>query len=620
MLYKGRVFLAIPIQSKLLHPIGQISDDFPSATLTVAATPETASSGLCQPPVAEAFTPTFLRNSFWACVLGFGLAEFWMGRNAMNTDGISYLDVASAFMRHDWSNAVNAYWSPLYPFLLSLGLRAWKPAPYWEFTVVHLVNFLIFVASAASFEFFMGRLLLYRARRFGAGNLHGLSSLPEWAMRAVGYTLFLWSSIKMLPIAVVSPDATVALLVYLAAGIVIGMRVGLGRNRDFLLLGVVLGLGYLAKAPMLPVGVAFLVTALIAVRKNRGSMVRILASAGVAILIAVPFVLKLSALQGHVTWGDSAKLNYAWYVNQIPRYHWPEAPSAFGAPAHPTTKIFDDPPVYAFDREGAATYPIWFDPSYWMSGVRSVFDWKAISRQVVANGLVYYDVIFHQQAPFVVILLLLFLIGGRGKLAGGDVAEFWPLIVPAVAAFGMYVVVHVEERMIAAFLVLLWMAVFSAVRYRDFPETRRCAWLATITLALFTVTMIAASVPGEMASYGLRDLVGNPTSNYQWQVAEQLRTAGIHPGDKIAWLRPTLFNAKRNYAWARLAQVKIVAEVPTGEEGRFWESSSETQRRMFAAVAQTGAAAFVVSEMPSRPADAGWKPLGGTGYFVHLLR
>jgi hypothetical protein len=466
----------------------------------------------------------------------------------------------------------------------------------------------------------MARLLFWRACRNGAGDLRGLGALPEWALRALGYTLFLWTSLKMLPIAVVSPDATVALLVYLAAGIVLGMRVGLTRNRDFLLLGAVLGLGYLAKAPMLPVGIVFLATAMFAAAEIRRSIVRVIASAGVALLIAAPFVVKLSMLQGHLTWGDSAKLNYAWYVNQIPRYHWQGIPEGRGMPVHATKQIFDDPPVYAFDREGTATYPIWFDPSYWNEGVQPVLDWKAISRQVMANGFVYYDVVFHQQAPFVVILLLLFLIGSRGKVALTDLAESWVLIVPAAVALGMYVLVHVEERMIAAFIVLLWMAAFSAVRYRDLPEIQRYASLATVAVAAFTVAMITASIPGEMASYGLEGLMGRPTSNYQWQVAEQLHTMGIRAGDKVAWIRPGLFTVKRNYAWARLAGVRIVAEVPTGEEGKFWESNPETRDRVFDAVAQTGAAAFVVSEMPIKTADAEWKQLGTTGYWVHLLR
>ncbi|MGA8065804.1 MAG: hypothetical protein WCA47_00630, partial [Terriglobales bacterium] len=47
--------------------------------------------------------------------LALGLLHAWFGRYAMNRDGMSYLDLGDAFFLRDWPNAVNAYWSPLYP-------------------------------------------------------------------------------------------------------------------------------------------------------------------------------------------------------------------------------------------------------------------------------------------------------------------------------------------------------------------------------------------------------------------------------------------------------------------------------------------------------------------------
>lgn len=572
-------------------------------------------------PKQSAKTSRTLLYVFWSFVVVSGLIESWISRNATNTDGISYLDVASAFARHDWNGAINAYWSPLYPFLLSIGLRLFKPAAYWELTVVHFVNFLIFLGSAAAFQFFLSRFMLYRSRRAMAAESEGLSVLPEWATCALGYSLFLWCSLKLTPIAVVSPDMTVALFVYLAAGIVIGMRIeGHARIWNFLLLGFVLGLGYLAKAPMLPVGIVFLVIALFSTRRTRKALVGTGVAALAMILVAAPFVVKLSHLQGHLTWGDSARLNYAWYVNFVPRYHWQGTPSKYGTPVHPTIEVFSDPPVYAFDGPQHSTYPIWFDPTYWIKGVRPVFDWKAILRQVSANALVYEGVVFHEQAAVVVICVLLFLIGSRGKALLGDFVDYGILLIPVIAAFGMYIGVHVEERMIAPYLVLFWMALFATARYRDLPGTRRCASLAVVALALFMVVTLADSILGEMASHSPRDLFSSPTADFQWQVASDLHGMGIKPGDKVAWIRPSTFSEKQNYTWARLAGVKIIAEVPTGEESRFWETTTDTRAKVFDVVARTGASAFVVTDVPTGFDSTDWKPLGTTGYWVHLLR
>ena len=41
-------------------------------------------------------------------------------------------------------------------------------------------------------------------------------TLPEWALVALGYTLFIWSSLSLIKISVVTPDMCVAALVYLA--------------------------------------------------------------------------------------------------------------------------------------------------------------------------------------------------------------------------------------------------------------------------------------------------------------------------------------------------------------------------------------------------------------------
>jgi len=564
-----------------------------------------------------------LLTAFWGLVVGFGLLEFWINRDATNTDGISYMDVASAFARHDWAGGVNAYWSPLYPFLLSVGLKVVRPAAYLQFTVAHFVNFLIFAGAAAAFQFFLSQLMLYRSSRIArSGSDFGAwSALPSWALVALGYALFLWTSLELITIAVISPDMTVELFVYLAAGIVLRMRArGEASIRNFFFLGLALGLGYLAKAPMLPMGIVFLAIALFSVGGITKSIPRVAVAALAIALVAGPFVWKLSQEEGHLTWGDSAKLNYSWYVNHVPRYHWQGTPGKFGTAAHPTTQIFANPLAYSFDGPQHSTYPVWYDPAYWNQGVHPIWDWKSVLGQIMANAPIYDGVIFHQQAALVAICLLLFLIGARGKSLLADLADYGVLLIPVVAAFAMYVVVHVEERMIASYVVLLWLALFAAVRYRDLPEIHRCASLAVVAVALFTIFTMAESTSGEMIVHGPRELLSSSSHNVEWQVADALRRAGVKPGDKIAWMRPDTFTVKQNYAWARLAGVKIIAEIPSGEQGQFWSAGPEVRAETFDAFARTGASAFVVTEMPAGFPITGWEPLGKTGYWVHQLR
>src|SRR4029450_1438848 len=76
----------------------------------------------------------------------------------MTPDGISYLDIADAYMRRDWHTAINSVWSPLYSWLLGPILASVPRSIYWEFRVVHLVNFGIFVVTFTAFEFFWTQL------------------------------------------------------------------------------------------------------------------------------------------------------------------------------------------------------------------------------------------------------------------------------------------------------------------------------------------------------------------------------------------------------------------------------------------------------------------------------
>ncbi len=51
----------------------------------------------------------------------------WKHRYAVSSDGVSYLDVADAYFRGDWKQAINGVWSPLYSWILATAMFAVKP-------------------------------------------------------------------------------------------------------------------------------------------------------------------------------------------------------------------------------------------------------------------------------------------------------------------------------------------------------------------------------------------------------------------------------------------------------------------------------------------------------------
>ena len=119
-----------------------------------------------------------LKACCWLIAIVLGGMQAWVGRHTMGPDGVSYLDIGEAYWRGDFQMAINAYWSPFYSWLLGFALTVLKPSPYWEFAVVHLVNFIIYLGALLCFEFLLRQLMRYR-KVWEAEN-SAATSFPEW--------------------------------------------------------------------------------------------------------------------------------------------------------------------------------------------------------------------------------------------------------------------------------------------------------------------------------------------------------------------------------------------------------------------------------------------------------
>src|SRR5580765_6604265 len=107
-----------------------------------------------------------------------------MGRYSMNTDGMSYLDLGDSFFRRDWAHAINALWSPLYPWAVGTVVGIFKPSMAWEFPLVHAVNFGIFVVALLAFRSLLYALLASSRQSAIRGN-----PLPDWAFVLLVYSI-----------------------------------------------------------------------------------------------------------------------------------------------------------------------------------------------------------------------------------------------------------------------------------------------------------------------------------------------------------------------------------------------------------------------------------------------
>jgi hypothetical protein len=551
---------------------------------------------------------------FWLIAVILGAFFAWDGRHAMDPDGISYLDMGEAYLGGDWKMAVNSHWSPLYSWLLGLAMVVLKPSPYWEFSVAHLVNFGIYLLTLGSFHFFLLELLRYNRSQRANFSGNGGVALPDWAWIALGYTLFIWTTLNLITISLVTPDMLVAAFVYLSSAMLLRIRTGSASWQIFILLGLVLGFGFLAKSPMLPLGLVFLGVSMFSVGNFRIAVPRVLIALLVFVLVAGPHVVVLSKTKGRLTVGDTARLAYAWWVNGVTYgVHWQGEPSGSGTPQHPTRKIFDAPPIYEFATPIGGTYPPWYDPSYWYEGVVARFDLTGQIKALKENAQIVLEIF--RDSGLIVGCLILYLVGGRKWSCIKDIAKHWTLHIPAIAAFMMYSLTCVRSRYMGAFIVLLWTGVFSGLRLRDSPDSKRlveCATAAMLTVMMITIAfspvLTALSKAGQLIDGK------NPWPHPHYQVAEGLNRMGIGSGDKVASLG-TSFKAY----WARLARVKIVAEIPSSHVADFWEADSSVRSQAIEAFVTTGAKVIVTRRVPNPASTHDWQRIGNTGHYAYVL-
>ncbi len=309
---------------------------------------------------------------YWLIALVLGMIQVWANRFYMGNDGVSYLDMADAYLRGDWHVALNTSWNPLYAWLICLDFLAFRPSPRWEFSTIQLLNYGIYVVAVASFEYFLRGWLQWKRG-------------DETALRVIAYGLFLWSSLILIGTWTVNADMLVSACIYAALGMILRAHISKSVSaRTSVLLGLTLAAGYYSKAIMFPLALILLLIAWIVFRWQRA-----LITIFVFGMISAPLILGISKVAGHPTFGDTGRVNYSWYVDGVAQRWWQGGPDKAGMPLHPPLKVLDSPRVYEFDSVfPKATYPIWYDFAYWYQGVRL---WIPLRRQakVIENNIVW---------------------------------------------------------------------------------------------------------------------------------------------------------------------------------------------------------------------------------------
>jgi hypothetical protein len=515
-------------------------------------------------------------------------------------DLISYLDVGDAYWRGDFQHALNHYWSPMYSWLLGGVLAVFKPDIDHEMLAVRLTNLVVlgaFVLSAACFAATLWR-------RIGTLGLTWLSEPKFW--------IYMYSVIAVCALMLGgcdkdTPDMLVAVFVMLASNALLKIQAGERRIRNFVVMGAMLGCGYLAKAVLLPVSLFYHGLAWWCVRGERAVWKGILLSASVQLCIAGPFIAAISVTFGHPTISDSTRTLSLYSNNQNDQqvhFQFPEL-------KHKSNIIFDNPAVYEFDDPVVGgTYPPWYNPAYWTEGapghdvVKRAFDFAV--RNIKYFALEIFGVMLVACA-----LSSLWL--RRFVFTRAGLLDALAIALPGLVAVGIYAVTvnlwgHFMERYFIAWVVLIYAGALVAVR---FPDTKSGGAAARVFLGTVCSLSLCILLLGLWMHKKMFDLFPVKLDE---PIAHAMRDAGLKPGDKIAQL------GFRRYFWARLARVRIVADI--FDVDGFWRLSPQRREELIEvlrghdikAIVQTWAVEHEIADP-----GPGWIRIPGTRGLIYMI-
>jgi hypothetical protein len=152
---------------------------------------------------------------------------------------------------------------------------------------------------------------------------------------------------------------------------------------------------------------------------------------------------------------------------------------------------------------------------------------------------------------------------------------------------------------------------FSGLRIPAQQQSRRLLGATAIALTgvILTVTVFSTVA----ALQGADDHIADAAS--QWKKVESLQQMGLRPGDTVGVIGDGLGAAR----WARLARVKVIAEIPWTEAEEFWFADEVTRSQIIEIFANAGVKAIVADKVPRGVSTTGWQKLGSRSDYAYLF-
>jgi hypothetical protein len=532
--------------------------------------------------------------------------QLWVVRYCIDADGTAYVDVARSWLSGNWAHALNAYWSPLYIWLVAGALAVFSPSAHWELPLIHAIDFLGFILAFLAWEWLSSEWERWQ----GAAAQPMLTDIA-------GYCVVLWAGLRMSGIGWFNNADIIVMAVLIACtAILIRVRRMVASGKDFIILGLLLGMGFLAKTAFSVVIPAFFVALGLILRSWLDR--RIALTALVTFIVIAPFVAALSIVHGRFTMGDSGRINYSWQVTGISVEGYKENAYLPGPEIrHPISVLLKDPRVLSFEQHLVGTLPVHSDVSWWCEGYPVRFN-KARQLMILWSNIKFSIYAFRCPAVFLLLLCLPF----AGLAIMRRFARIWFLWAPGLVLAASYCFVFSDFRYLAGSYALLGFSLIAAAWDVKLPP--RLVSIGMFAIPLLTVALTMGSSFRQLPRQLIGDVTGSrmPWGYTNVQVAETMQRSGLKPGDRVAYIGFSL-----GAAHVGLERAQIVAMIPEQVRhddtvsGRplmfdfprphdFWRRNPADQERVFAAFRSVGAKWVFADTVPKGSDTKGWQIAG----------
>jgi hypothetical protein len=543
-----------------------------------------------------------LRPLFWILGTYAGFVQMLAHRNVIYSDGVNYLTLAQAYVEKGWSAGVNGFWSPLYSWVL-IPIVTLRPVRDHELLAVHFLNFLIFLSTMLAFNFFLDSC-------FGLKESDDRERTFEPSLRTlvlfrgVAYLIFLCMTMDWVGNGYTTPDLLVACLSFLAAAHLLRFSMGINPGWNSAGFGAALALGYFAKTAVFPLAIVLLAL-LPLLATNLGKRRRTVFLAPIVfVLMVVPFVWSVSKKEGKLTFGESGRVAYVIYEGGFSGY-WDGEDA--GGPTQPRGfhRVATNPPVYVFDDPPVGAYLPSLEPSRWYRAIKPKFTWRNQLRALQQSSRIYGEIFTKfTEIPAALLALIYVCESTRRRLI---VRHGWFLASAGIFMGLMYALVHVEERFLAGFLVILWVGLLRAALL---AATTRARVTRPILIGLFLVLLAGFVFRTARLTVAAAELTTPMTPP---ALVASLRSKGLDRNSKIGLLG----NGADLYI-ARVGQYSIVASIPPSFVEAYFADDAASQAEVDQAFKNAGARALIMHS-PCLPPQVGWQSIPTTDLFIRFL-